>query len=414
MISTLLSRRLGVPIRKYYIWFIFLLTCLQQAFLFPNITLIAGERANLFSGVLCFATFISALVILKIRANDIRVSEVVISIILVCLAIISSTLSITPGVSFARSFVIISSMIGGYWISRLLLNTTEGRLFFQKFCLVLLLGIMVLTALSLLEYGKPFILIDTGSHQVISRMLILSFAPIHLLFASSIPVIIGAAIILVMMYACLVVLCSYVRVKSALIIPFVLIPVVLIFVKKTKPLALGLIIFFFVSLIGAYKQLDLSNALTKGAASVSQRIENVFYSFHIAAKNPFFGIGPFAPRDQYLKDYQIRYPSLSKNDFVTWSQESLTSESAYLTFLADLGFPFVILYLSAFFCLLWKLAHLAWRPPSHYTPAPLALLLAITGSFIHFQVFDGPYLPQISWFFHILLGMVLFNPPETK
>lgn len=382
--------------------------------MFPDITLIPGERSNLFSGVLCLVTLGSIFVLPKNKGVQIRISEVAISLILAILAFTSSALSVTPAVSFARSFVIISSMLGGYWVSRLLLSTIKDRLFFQKICLVLLLGIMSLVLVSLLEYGKPFELIDTGSHQVVSRILILSFAPIHLLFSFSFPIITVGAIMLGMMYACLIILCSYVRVKSALIIPFGLILVALIFIRKTKLLVVALIIILFISLLGAYRQLDLSNVLTKRSASVSQRIENVFYSFHIAAKNPFFGIGPFAPKDQYLKDYQVRYPSLSKNDFMKWSQESLTSESAYLTLLADLGFPLVILYLSAFVCLLWKLVRFAWRPPPDYTPAPLALLLAIIGSFVHFQVFDGPYLPQISWFFHILLGMILYNPPEPK
>ena len=122
----------------YLVWLFFIIACVQQAFLFPDISLIPGERANLFSGVLCCVAFISALTILKIRGNGVRVSEVVISVTLASLAFASSALSATPGASFARSFVIISSMLGGYWTSRLLLNNIESRLFFQRFCLVLL------------------------------------------------------------------------------------------------------------------------------------------------------------------------------------------------------------------------------------------------------------------------------------
>jgi hypothetical protein len=47
-----------------------------------------------------------------------------------------------------------------------------------------------------------------------------------------------------------------------------------------------------------------------------------------------------------------------------------------------------------------------------YLPA-LALLLPIAAGLLHFQVFDGLLNPQISWFFHVLLGMIPPRPIET-
>jgi ABC-type uncharacterized transport system YnjBCD ATPase subunit len=36
----------------------------------------------------------------------------------------------------------------------------------------------------------------------------------------------------------------------------------------------------------------------------------------------------------------------------------------------------------------------------------VVLLLPLTASLLHFQFFDGLLFPQLSWFFHILLGLI--------
>jgi hypothetical protein len=189
----------------------------------------------------------------------------------------------------------------------------------------------------------------------------------------------------------------------------------MVFLTKTKKIIITMLTLLIISLLGTCALYYWhSKKMTLDYQGLAYRIENVFFSTHLALKNPLLGIGPSSPRAGYVDNYEIKYPFLSKQTFRDWSETVCTSENAFLTLLAELGFLFVILYLSALGCLLWKLARLAWRPPPHCCPHPLALLLAIVGSFVHFQVFDGLYLPQISWFFHILLGMVLFDPPEIS
>jgi hypothetical protein len=73
----------------------------------------------------------------------------------------------------------------------------------------------------------------------------------------------------------------------------------------------------------------------------------------------------------------------------------------------DLGFPFVIIYCSVLIAIVLRLVRLAFQPPPGYFPHPLALLLPITAAILHFQVLDGLFHPQIGWFFHLLMGMVL-------
>jgi hypothetical protein len=112
-----------------------------------------------------------------------------------------------------------------------------------------------------------------------------------------------------------------------------------------------------------------------------------------------------APRQPYLQDYEIHYPYLTKADFSSWTAKLRTSENNFLTFMADLGFPFIILYSGALVVILGRLAGLALQPSSGAVFPALALLLPLMGEILHLQVVDGLFHPQVSWFFHILLGL---------
>jgi len=103
----------------------------------------------------------------------------------------------------------------------------------------------------------------------------------------------------------------------------------------------------------------------------------------------------------------MTYPYVSKDTFKEWVKSLRTSENTPLTFLVDLGFPFVIIYCGALIAIVLRLVRVAFQPRVGSFPHPLALLLPIIAAILHFQVLDGLFHPQIGWFFHILLGMVL-------
>lgn len=305
-------------------------------------------------------------------------------------------------------------MLGGYWVGRLLLNTFESRLFFTWCCNGFLVCVTIIAFAGILSGGTVHRFIDTGYHQVASRIFFLSFAPVSFLFSSSVPAFWIGLTTLVMSAGALLVV-GHAEIRSALGVPFLVSFIAMIFLTKTKRLIAILSIILAIFLSGTCALYYWHpHKMTLDYQGLAYRIENIFFSTHLAMQNPFLGIGPSNPRASYLDNYEIKYPFLNKETFKKWSEAVKTSENSFLTLLGELGFLFVILYLSALGCLLWKLARFAWRPPPHCCPHPLALLLAIVGSIIHFQVFDGLYLPQISWFFHILLGMILFDPTETS
>ena len=136
------------------------------------------------------------------------------------------------------------------------------------------------------------------------------------------------------------------------------------------------------------------------------RVENFFFSLNIAKQHPVFGIGLRSPREQFLDDYQITYPYVTKEQFAKDVAEIVTADNQILTFLSGLGFPFTILYGLAVLTLLVKLIRMAFRPPPGFFLPPLALLFPLSLALAHFQLYDGLLFAQNSWFFHILLGLI--------
>ena len=136
------------------------------------------------------------------------------------------------------------------------------------------------------------------------------------------------------------------------------------------------------------------------------RVENYPFSWHIAVRNPFLGNGLRAPREKYLEDYELVYPYSTKEKFADSTRRIVCSENVFLTFMADLGFPFLIIYMGSVIILLIRLIRSASKPnPPGFLP-PLAILLPLVGALMHFLVLDGLLHAHVSWFFHILLGMI--------
>src|SRR5271157_1125077 len=84
---------------------LFLFTCAQAAFLQPRVYLIPGERANLFTGLLCAVSLLAAVIHCKNRLNCGTRLEIAVSGVLVILIAFSSAFSSTPVRSSFRGFV---------------------------------------------------------------------------------------------------------------------------------------------------------------------------------------------------------------------------------------------------------------------------------------------------------------------
>ncbi len=404
VISALLFEKIpGKNLDEKIMWILFYVTCFQLAFLFPYIRIIPGQRANLFSGLLCASVLI--MVFIKKR-SELKLSsgEMIVSIILVCLALLSGIFSDAPQNAFIRAFVVAGSGLGGYWCSRLLLNNRVCLNFFKWFCLALLTGIIFLGLGSFFLKGVTTAFLGIHKHELNGIILILSFAPLALVYSKKKVQVISGVLMLIMSYA----------VISLSFDPMIWFPSILcllVLFLKIKTIKLKSPWIFIVILMVVFASYFHTYHVPKRFGekhdiSTWIRIENYFFSFHMAKQHPFLGIGLTAPRYKYVPDYDIKYPYINKTTFGWTLLENRSSENQFLTFMCDVGFPFFFIYVMVTLRLFFILFKAVKKGDPIATFHPVVLFVPATGALLHLQFNDSLMQPQLCWFYHILLGMI--------
>jgi O-antigen ligase len=297
--------------------------------------------------------------------------------------------------------VVIASAFGGFWCARLLLDTKPAQVVFVWLSVVLLVGIIGLYLARPDLWGSLESLIDTNPHPVADRMMLLFFAPLTLILRGRKAAIIGSIAILLLAY--LVFYLSNLR--SAMLIPLVLGVIAVLLGSIRMRYFLAVLIPVAVVLALFFHQLP-SEKIGREYEPAYYRAENYPFSWHIAKKHPWLGIGLRAPREQFLEDYEVKYPYVTKEKFAESVRAIVSSENIFLTFMAEVGFPFTILYVISVGYLLVRLVRRVTAHDRTSIIPPVALLMSVAAGLVHFQVLDGLLHPQISWFFHILLGLI--------
>jgi hypothetical protein len=381
------------------IWVFFAATSCQLALQRPSFLLLAGDRANLFSGLLCFLTLIVAVVYSKRGAINLRSPEFWISVALAVMAVISGLCSLTPLSSSLRVFVLLASGLGGFWCARILLNTLANQRRFQWLCFFMLAGMVLLSLVGYLSAGSIDRFLPYHTHPLTNVMLLLSFAPLALLYHKSRPLMVMSLILLGL---CYVALCLSERISVVFIPLGVFLVGAAWGALRWKYLVLIAVIMAMV--VGVFHQKIIWHKLS--LAYPYYRVENFPFSWSIAKKHPWFGIGLRAPRREFLQDYQVKYPGVTQEQFAETVDKIVSADNLFLTFMVGLGFPFTLTYLTVLGILLARLIRLAFRPPAGLFFQPLVLLFPLTVALVHFQLFDGLLFPQSCWFFHLLLGLI--------
>ncbi len=391
-------------------WLLFLATSVHLAFLQPLLVVIPGERAKVFSGIWCALTFLLVLVFQRPMPVNWKSPAVLISLTLFILILASSFRSPEQASSLARAFVIMSAGLGGYWSARLLLRTPERQRFFLWFSLGLLVMILLLCGAGIWTTGSVFHFLDDHYHPVGSRIILFSFVPLALVCSPErLKQGLGIALLSVG-YLILLLTGKNLGMGSALFVP----PALGLLAASLRPwtgrqLVIILFLLFLASVTAGHLLRPIAAEKNIYHESVAYRLENIRFSWHLVREHPWLGIGLWASREAYLQDYEIKYPYLTKEDFSAWTRKLKTSENNFLTFMADLGFPFILLYGGVVLVILGRLMGQALQSPALAVFPPLALLLPLMGEILHLQVFDGLFHPQVSWFFHILLGLAAAN-----
>lgn len=380
---------------------VFFFSCFQAAFLRPYIILVQGERANLFTGLLCAISLVAAAIAFRKRSSFWTLPEAAISLTLVVLILISGLLSSTPEESLFRGFVVASSSLGGFLCARILLRSASRQFLFACFCTLALAGALAVSLVGYALTGDLLNTLDVNPHPLADRILLLSFGPLALILAGyrgMIPI--GAALLLGS-YAVF----YYSNLRSAFLIPLVLVVVLFLWSKWRLRYFVAIIIPVGILAFLFFHKLDEAKLRLEHEPAY-YRAENYPFSWHIAAQNPFFGVGLRAPRDKYLEGYSVKYPYVTKEKFAESLNRVVSSENIFLTFMAELGFPFVLLYIYSLGYLFLRIIRSAKDSSMRSWVHPFALFFPIGAATLHFLVLDGLLHPQISWFFHVLLGLI--------
>jgi hypothetical protein len=384
------------------IWIFFAATSLQLAFQHPSFLLVAGERSNLFSGLLCFLTLMVAVVWGRRGAINLRSPEFLISAALAVVAGVSSLFSLTPLSSSFRVFVLLASGLGGFWCARILLQTSENQHRFTRLCLWILAGLLVASFLSYLKTGYIEKFSSDRSHPLTNVILLLSFAPLTLLSQKSRPLMVWGLILLGLSY---ITMCLSERISVVFIPLGVCLVGALFGTLRWKNFVLVCLVMALV--VGAFHQKIIWHKLS--ITYPAYRVENFPFSWSIVKKHPWLGIGLRSPRDQFMQDYQPSYPTVAKEQFAKLTREIVSADNQFLTLLVGLGLPFTLAYLGALGMLLARLVGLVLKRQPGMFLHPLVLLFPLTMALVHFQFYDGLLFPQSCWFFHLLLGLI---PPR--
>ncbi|MGA8832959.1 MAG: O-antigen ligase family protein [Desulfomonilaceae bacterium] len=399
-----------VPRGRTAAFVLFCLTTVQLVFQHPYIVILPNERANVFSATLCLLTLIITILLGRQKPGKGIGPDFWISLALSLIVIVSSIFSVAPRQSLERAYVILAAGLAGYWCSKFLLSEPNFRTVFQWLVNGLLLCVIFLALLGLYLTGKPHEFIDAHWHPVGSRLLLMSFAPLSLLLGDVRRNRIIGGIILMVDLVAIYIVGRYAFMESILLIPAILCIIAFFLFKWTpvtrKILAVILLLTIAAAVFFAYLN---PKKLNRDHISVSYRIESLFFSIDIASKHPWLGNGLWAPRVSSLKDYTLHYPYLSKDQFSKWVTEYRTSENLYLTFLADLGVLFFILYFGSVLYILVNLLRLSRKQTSCCMFHPVAILLPLIAECLRFLVLDDLFHPQSSWFFHILLGLAVMT-----
>ncbi len=384
-------------------WLLFCVASLQMVFLQPTVVLLPGERINLFSGLLCALSLAATVWAAKKGTLARSRWEWAVCLILAALLLLSCFLSAVPRTNLLRGVVLLAPALGGFWGARILLATPSRQRSFLLLCLVMLSGFLLVGLISYGVSGEITTYMDPKYHSLATKVMLLWFAPLALLWGCSAHKILG-----VLLIALSYLLFLLIQLRSAMAIPLILGGLAVFFGGMRLKYFLLILLASSVILVYFIRHLPVERTGLQYEPAY-YRAENIMFSWHIAVQHPLLGIGLLTPREEFLKDYKIKYPYVTREKFRSSLKDIIVADNMFLTFMVGVGFPFLVLYSSSLIMLLARLMRtIGATPPLSFIP-PLALFLPLAAAFLSFFVYDLLLHPQVCWFFHLLLGLIPRN-----
>jgi hypothetical protein len=390
--------------RKNLTFFIFLAVCFQAALLVPYVVLIRDETTNLFTALLGGVS-LSICLASAIGSRRPLPAGICVTVAMAVLVLLSGWFSAAPRESLLRGGAMILSGAGGFWGARFLLDDETRQRWFVWFCLGLGVCVVMVAFAGGLINGDVSYLLDGAPHPLVCRLLLLSFAPIFMAFSGDRKLTITGVFVLI---AIGMILYLSMR-RSAVLIPtLVAAACAMIYSGRFRLLkALVVIVVGGLTLTSLVLYFPDRKLQLTDYEPVSYRAENYPFSWHVAKQHPVLGNGLRAPRDKYLENYVLRSPMGTREAFADSVQLRRTSENVWLTFLADLGMPFTAVYVAAVAVMIVRAIRRRMATRRNHTYLLFdALMFSFACAVVHSFTTDDLLIPEVNWFFHVVLGMI--------
>lgn len=370
---------------------------LQAVFLTPYVVLAQNERTNLFTASLTLLPLLETLLerLRKPAAGWPWRSIAAWTLLAVGLGA-SAFASPSPRPAAFRVFAFYCPIVGGLAGGHFFSHSQQAR----RYLFGLLTFCFAGLTLSHLAFGVCPSFMGLHHHALAGTLLLLAAGPIHMaggtgrgrrVFALSL-LVAGAAV------------CFIAGSRFVVLLPFALIPTYLAFRSiswRGALLALAGSAAMAVWFFAAYPEKVLR---VENYESTYYRVEAFPATWEILKGHAMLGVGIRTPREPFLASYEPVSGMATKAEFFATLSRNVTWDNQYLSLLCGIGVPLTLLYFYLIGRPLARYLRGAWRHEVD-TATERAITFALLASLIHFAVHDGLFYPQISWFFHLLLGV---------
>lgn len=373
------------------------LACLHATFLLPYVVLVPGDRTNLFTVAIVSLPGIALAVS---RREAIRWASVAPWLLFAVGLVASAYVSPDPFPSALRSiafwFPAVSGLFCAYELSQ---SSSAKRIFFVvlSFCFAGL-------ASAHLVLGCSPSFLGLHHHALAGALILLAAGPIYYVLTGSRVWRLAGGGLLVLGY----VVCFIAGSRFTILLPFILIPTMMFLLRISwrwalAGLATSTVIAAIFFLVYPEKVMRYANY-----ESTFYRVEGVPAAIEIMKQHPWLGIGIRTPRREYLEHFAPPFGSADKETFLSVVDVNVTSDNQYLSLPVGVGIPFALLYFSLIGNELLAYLRCVKRGELD-SGTERALTFALLATLAHFSIYDGLFYPQISWFFHLLLGVGVYS-----
>nr|WP_321258599.1 O-antigen ligase family protein [uncultured Pseudodesulfovibrio sp.] len=370
--------------------------CFQSVFLTPYVIIVSTDRSNLFTPILA-GTALVIIAFTQGRRTVFAKWDVLLWLALGATMAYGVTLTTDVPSSAYRAFSLYIPALSGYWVGRLL----SYDQYWKKMAPYIMSGLFFLMSSIQIINGVGAPILQLHHHALSNLLLLLAVGPATFLMRGPLYIKAACATILSMGYFA----CYIVGSRFTVVLPILLLPLMSILkLLRFKWLLIAGIPFLAAACI-FFIQKPEKILKIHDYESVFYRVEGLPAAIHLIKKHPFFGIGLRTEREPYLEDYKMTFDMTSRERFMLVVRKNVTQDNMLMTLLVGLGIIPTLLYLG----LIWAYLRRLIKAIKTQRDGPLnsiALAFALCASVLHFSVQDGLLYPQVSWLFHLLIGMI--------